>query len=156
MIVSLNPNNIKSCWYTERDCFSLLLVCHWATTQFYCGLWSAFVSSGWARPIEGHCNRLAVYPSGANPLNDILIAFLFILWNFNGLLSFYLQTGLSLLAPHITASYDIICQKLCPICHFEPINYECANGEREMATRVFQEKKKKDNQEWNRNEAKCS
>lgn len=28
---------------------------------------------------EEHCNRLEVYPSGANPLNDILIAFLYLL-----------------------------------------------------------------------------
>lgn len=27
------------------------------------------------KPVEGHGNRLEVYPSGANPLNDILIAF---------------------------------------------------------------------------------
>lgn len=29
-------------------------------------------------------SRLAVYPPGANPFNDILIAFLFFLWIFNG------------------------------------------------------------------------
>ena len=66
--------------------------------------------------MEGH--GLEVYPLSTNPLNDVLIAFLFILWNFNGLLSFYLRNGLSLLAPHIMASYDIICLKLCLICHF--------------------------------------
>lgn len=70
------------------------------------------------RALGGGSYGLEVYPLGANLLNDILIAFLFTLWNFNGLLSFYLQTSLSLLAPHITAGYDIICQKLCPICHF--------------------------------------
>lgn len=73
---------------------------------------------GRCRSIKGHCNRLEVNPLGANPLNDILIAFLFILWNFNGPLSFYLHTGLSTLDPHAIAGYDIICQKLCPICHF--------------------------------------
>lgn len=42
------------------------------------------------RLVERRCDGLEAYPAGARPLNDILIAFLYLLWNFNGPLSFYL------------------------------------------------------------------
>lgn len=71
-----------------------------------------FKAAATHKPVEGRGNRLEVYPSGANPLNDILIAFLFFLWIFNGLASFLpTDRGLSLLASHIMAGYDIIFQK---------------------------------------------
>lgn len=41
VIVRLNPKNTDSCWHIEGAYTSHLLVCHWATTQFCCGLWSA-------------------------------------------------------------------------------------------------------------------
>lgn len=56
-------------------------------------------------------SRLAVYPLGANPFNDILIAFLFFLWIFNGTGKPFAHSTYQAIYSHIRAGYaDIIFQ----------------------------------------------
>lgn len=53
-------------------------------------------------------SRLAVSPPGANPFNDILIAFLFFLWIFNGTGKPFAHSTYQAVYSHIIAGYDDI------------------------------------------------
>ncbi len=134
MIVCLNPNNTVSSWHVGKDNSSQ--VCHWTTTQFYCSLWRAVFKQRLGRPVEGHCILLEVNPPGANPLNDILIALLFILWNFNGLLNIYVQAIPQSVSPsHNGWLWYHLSKNYASFVILEPLNYKCPDSERRMTTK---------------------
>lgn len=68
-----------------------------------------FLGCSWMR-VSGRArySRLAVYPPGANPFNDILIAFLFFLWIFNGTGKSFAHNTYQAVYSHIIAGYDDI------------------------------------------------